>query len=204
MLKMLDKLLYLIEILHQTTTTLADSGVSSSCILLKFYIKPQHVYSLWYTDIVVSYWNSTSNHNEKWYELNWEKVVSYWNSTSNHNAVGDLGFVWLGCILLKFYIKPQQWRCFDVRRFRCILLKFYIKPQLCSPELFWEKSCILLKFYIKPQLIRIFVIELLRCILLKFYIKPQRKRHFAKPRYCCILLKFYIKPQLPPFKSSTR
>ena len=34
-------MLYLIEILHQTTTTPAANGVISGCILLKFYIKPQ-------------------------------------------------------------------------------------------------------------------------------------------------------------------
>ena len=33
--------LYLIEILHQTTTTLYAMLFHASCILLKFYIKPQ-------------------------------------------------------------------------------------------------------------------------------------------------------------------
>ena len=55
--------LYLIEILHQTTTwTLAVSG-GFSCILLKFYIKPQLVRNYYGYSQVVSYWNSTSNHN---------------------------------------------------------------------------------------------------------------------------------------------
>ena len=34
--------LYLIEILHQTTTEVAQPLFWNSCILLKFYIKPQH------------------------------------------------------------------------------------------------------------------------------------------------------------------
>ena len=34
--------LYLIEILHQTTTVLTMFVIALSCILLKFYIKPQH------------------------------------------------------------------------------------------------------------------------------------------------------------------
>ena len=34
-------LLYLIEILHQTTTAQANASLGQSCILLKFYIKPQ-------------------------------------------------------------------------------------------------------------------------------------------------------------------
>ena len=33
--------LYLIEILHQTTTIIACKEMRWSCILLKFYIKPQ-------------------------------------------------------------------------------------------------------------------------------------------------------------------
>ena len=34
-----------------------------------------------------------------------------------------------GCILLKFYIKPQRWKDSLKEPHRCILLKFYIKPQ---------------------------------------------------------------------------
>ena len=34
----------------------------------------------------------------------------------------------------------------------CILLKFYIKPQLCAMVVLNAPCCILLKFYIKPQL----------------------------------------------------
>ena len=47
--------LYLIEILHQTTTKLAAIGSTKSCILLKFYIKPQPVSDLGYVWLVVSY-----------------------------------------------------------------------------------------------------------------------------------------------------
>ena len=60
-------LLYLIEILHQTTTggrrTIQPGGV-------------------------VSYRNSTSNHNVSWCPWKWALVVSYRNSTSNHNFLG--------------------------------------------------------------------------------------------------------------------
>ena len=55
--------LYLIEILHQTTTTEVDKQNMIRCILSKFYIKPQLevIHSL--QPRVVSYRNSTSNHN---------------------------------------------------------------------------------------------------------------------------------------------
>ena len=57
----------------------------------------------------------------------------------------------LGCILSKFYIKPQQAGGDKHRTQSCILSKFYIKPQ---PPLLNSRRpprCILSKFYIKPQ-----------------------------------------------------
>ena len=56
---------------------------------------------------------------------------------------------------------------------RCILLKFYIKPQQAAGPAGPEGCCILLKFYIKPQQRRRFDGWRFGCILLKFYIKPQ-------------------------------
>ena len=55
--------LYLIEILHQTTTRMSRWSIFLRCILLKFYIKPQRSCIWWLGQSVVSYWNSTSNHN---------------------------------------------------------------------------------------------------------------------------------------------
>ena len=100
--------LYLIEILHQTTTPSLLPLPSRSCILSKFYIKPQRqglqcctrfgcILSKFYIkpqpsvlpvvpDIVVSYRNSTSNHNWAGCQLAQFGVVSYRNSTSNHNG----------------------------------------------------------------------------------------------------------------------
>ena len=55
--------LYLIEILHQTTTFPRDKQSTRCCILSKFYIKPQHFLECHHAVGVVSYRNSTSNHN---------------------------------------------------------------------------------------------------------------------------------------------
>ena len=55
--------LYLIEILHQTTTSPAASLPAVCCILSKFYIKPQLHIIHRLQPRVVSYRNSTSNHN---------------------------------------------------------------------------------------------------------------------------------------------
>ena len=77
--------LYLIEILHQTTTdTFAPLSVAC-CILSKFYIKPQLAIHPAADLFVVSYRNSTSNHNFPPRIVCKYGVVSYRNSTSNHN-----------------------------------------------------------------------------------------------------------------------
>ena len=55
--------LYLIEILHQTTTATCDIRNPYCCILSKFYIKPQLIVRAAAVPGVVSYRNSTSNHN---------------------------------------------------------------------------------------------------------------------------------------------
>ena len=85
-------MLYLIEILHQTTTYGIRTWLYSSCILLKFYIKPQLFRIRSYSAIVVSYWNSTSNHNYFGFAPILLYVVSYWNSTSNHNRANRTHF----------------------------------------------------------------------------------------------------------------
>ena len=100
-------MLYLIEILHQTTTAALKPHHTKSCILSKFYIKPQH-FCRWFFEqfccilskfyikpqqllpsafrgYVVSYRNSTSNHNLPGDYVTSTAVVSYRNSTSNHN-----------------------------------------------------------------------------------------------------------------------
>ena len=59
---------------------------TAGCILLKFYIKPQHTANVYNLLYVVSYRNSTSNHNMSHWRATSQGVVSYRNSTSNHNA----------------------------------------------------------------------------------------------------------------------
>ena len=165
--------LYLIEILHQTTTPQRDVLLLLSCILSKFYIKPQLPWPSparpqrcilskfyikpqledppQYVSRVVSYRNSTSNHNSQSYYFREPGVVSYRNSTSNHNRDRDAGNLELRCILSKFYIKPQLVGYAKTEMNRCILSKFYIKPQLDNTTFNAVLGCILSKFYIKPQ-----------------------------------------------------
>ena len=170
--------LYLIEILHQTTTRPPVAYGSVCCILLKFYIKPQLISSIIAALAVVSYWNSTSNHNHSLCCYFPVVVVSYWNSTSNHNTpaavLGSSGVVsywnstsnhntsrsrWSFSRLYLIEILHQTTTAlvFISTPFGCILLKFYIKPQLLHKALKCSRSCILLKFYIKPQHLFLFL-----------------------------------------------
>ena len=120
--------LYLIEILHQTTTVQRIAHPCDSCILSKFYIKPQQSRSQYHLDRVVSYRNSTSNHNIESFRSLCHRVVSYRNSTSNHNT-GD-GFP-VSSTLYLIEILHQTTTRRNVKRSSrcCILSKFYIKPQ---------------------------------------------------------------------------
>ena len=142
------------------------------CILSKFYIKPQLVESAMIVCVVVSYRNSTSNHNNDSVSMTGVSVVSYRNSTSNHNTKP---FFDNFCELYLIEILHQT-TTFTARR----------RASMC---------CILSKFYIKPQQSPRGNRDKLRCILSKFYIKPQPPWPPPLSWYCCILSKFYIKPQ---------
>ncbi len=164
--------LYLIEILHQTTTFLALSvnflGCILSkfyikpqrivrrqssplcCILSKFYIKPQHITPDYLSYRVVSYRNSTSNHNYVHRSFLERKVVSYRNSTSNHNLSGIFTVI-RRLYLIEILHQTTTWTSISIPSSSCILSKFYIKPQLSDMLCVRACCCILSKFYIKPQ-----------------------------------------------------
>ena len=121
--------LYLIEIPHQTTTYSPRDGLPWRCILSKFHIKPQLISS-----IIAAL-----------------AVVSYRNSTSNHNCSHAARPVWT-LYLIEIPHQTTTTRSFFTTLPGCILSKFHIKPQ--PPEIYHEQcaSCILSKFHIKPQL----------------------------------------------------
>ena len=100
--------LYLIEILHQTTTTSTLCVLIICCILSKFYIKPQLSVRLISSQDVVSYRNSTSNHNFSCIHLSLSVLylieILHQTTTGNWEYDDDPS-----CILSKFYIKPQLW-----------------------------------------------------------------------------------------------
>ena len=120
------------------------------CILSKFYIKPQlRRWSKCYY-VVVSYRNSTSNHNSNLQIKVKYGVVSYRNSTSNHNSAGS-PVAPGGLYLIEILHQTTTMVVAIQFRLSCILSKFYIKPQLARQWLMVPCGCILSKFYIKPQ-----------------------------------------------------
>ena len=169
--------LYLIEILHQTTTSRILLSHAICCILSKFYIKPQLIGVLVIKLPVVSYRNSTSNHNSGGSSI---APGGLYLIEILHQTTTSTQLLWLlsGCILSKFYIKPQPGNGYPVASLGCILSKFYIKPQLEAVGQFEKISCILSKFYIKPQQCRGHSSSASGCILSKFYIKPQRRASY--------------------------
>ena len=186
--------LYLIEILHQTTTISLAGFFFKCCILSKFYIKPQRkvVLSLSTIGCILSKFYIKPQRVTPDY-LNYQ-VVSYRNSTSNHN-------VWLSkathkrLYLIEILHQTTTPPLLTLLLSRCILSKFYIKPQPALVGTFGTTSCILSKFYIKPQLRLERELTRCSCILSKFYIKPQPVVYSYGSIPCCILSKFYIKPQ---------
>ena len=217
------------------------------CILSKFYIKPQRPPACVHPRAVVSYRNSTSNHNQLRTVVCGDGVVSYRNSTSNHNPDGDgitrvrvvsyrnstsnhnfqpnTNGTSYGCILSKFYIKPQpileNLAIITVVSYRNSTsnhnltaasrrsLVLYLIEILHQTTTFGcprrpSNGCILSKFYIKPQHALAEFVDEKCCILSKFYIKPQQQTILRWTTKCCILSKFYIKPQLMDNKECRR
>ena len=172
-ISLLRFLLYLIEILHQTTTLRSRKTKGRGCILSKFYIKPQHVCCQIADCPVVSYRNSTSNHNIGAKKRMQRQVVSYRNSTSNHNAGSGNA---RGCAVVSYRNSTSNHNRYQ----QTILQRTVVSYRNSTSNHNYLES------YLRG--IRLYLIEILhqtttpfdlscsleRCILSKFYIKPQQ------------------------------
>ena len=122
------KALYLIEILHQTTTLELEMSAQQRCILSKFYIKPQLRFTLFFQFIVVSYRNSTSNHNSPWHAKLTTKLylieILHQTTTLSRSEVNTHKLY-----LIEILHQTTTASTVNPMRSRCILSKFYIKPQ---------------------------------------------------------------------------
>ena len=187
-------MLYLIEILHQTTTLSLTMFGFPSCILSKFYIKPQLriAYPVEAVGCILSKFYIKP---QLWGVANVvSEVVSYRNSTSNHNRyIRPLkrGLLYLIEILHQtttcnpFYIRWIKLYLIEILHQTTTVTPIYIIPgglylieilhqtTTFDDRLRDRQCCILSKFYIKPQPNPASGVSSIRCILSKFYIKPQ-------------------------------
>ena len=186
--------LYLIEILHQTTTACQRTRHGWCCILSKFYIKPQPGSWGYRVFAVVSYRNSTSNHNYRATATDSGNVVSYRNSTSNHNGTDrGLGPEELYLIEILHQTTTAAW-CARTRS-KLYLIEILHQTTTLGFNSSTRKSLYLIEILHQTTTHCRETLILIRCILSKFYIKPQLARIRSYSAIRCILSKFYIKPQ---------
>ena len=142
--------LFLIPILHQTTTITSITIIRKGCSSFQFYIKPQ----------LSSYQNG------------YKYVVPHSNSTSNHNDYEHYDYP-EGLFLIPILHQTTTCRRGNLLIMRCSSFQFYIKPQLNFLRLLHLKGCSSFQFYIKPQLSNTQVCLHRCCSSFQFYIKPQ-------------------------------
>ena len=213
--------MYLIEILHQTTTIGRLRFIRARCILSKFYIKPQRAWwSVFYGySCILSKFYIKPQLQQAAYDF--VNVVSYRNSTSNHNkweyprrhpglylieilhqttTQSDEYQAGTSCILSKFYIKPQLRLERELAHCSCILSKFYIKPQRAWRSVFYGYVVSYRNSTSNHNHIDTVRVDyMLYLIEILHQTTTQRQQHLRRPS--CILSKFYIKPQLrTPFR----
>ena len=167
--------MYLIEILHQTTTVGLPEAFELCCILSKFYIKPQQIDLVRMLLVVVSYRNSTSNHNiTPFAQLSFRLylIEILHQTTTELNTLTNPPKLYLIEILHQTTTLYGQARS----RNELYLIEILHQTTTNSP---YRGNC-------------------WSCILSKFYIKPQPPLHARKRHRRCILSKFYIKPQPIP------
>ena len=142
--------LYLIEILHQTTTAELLILIPLCCILSKFYIKPQQTFCnrRKLLSCILSKFYIKPQHRAA--RLKRETVVSYRNSTSNHNpfrATRTLRRLYLIEILHQTTTAKLEKKIEEA----LYLIEILHQTTTGHSQCFRCCCCILSKFYIKPQ-----------------------------------------------------
>ena len=156
---------------------LAPLSRGRRCILSKFYIKPQLGRWCECHHVVVSYRNSTSNHNTDALWASSHSVVSYRNSTSNHNVRTRISCI-SGLYLIEILHQTTTGRLAGLQQAQLYLIEILHQTTTGWSTSWLMSGCILSKFYIKPQPATPHPTSFISCILSKFYIKPQRRASY--------------------------
>ena len=189
---------------------------TAGCILLKFYIKPQHTANVYNLLYVVSYRNSTSNHNTLRRFLPAIRVVSYRNSTSNHNIWTDKTDQEM-LYLIEILHQTTTANVYNLLYIPLYLIEILHQTTTGPRSAFAPALLYLIEILHQTttdddharRVYALYLIEILHqtttcsyqlrkwtsCILSKFYIKPQPRNDQPAFTQRCILSKFYIKPQ---------
>ena len=217
--------LFLIPILHQTTTLKRLLCGLLSCSSFQFYIKPQPITASSLFIPVVPHSNSTSNHNVLRRFRSFLLVVPHSNSTSNHNMVARL---WKLTALFLIPILHQTTTRFPAPRYRHLLFLIPILHQTTTLTVRFVHSALLflipilhqtttasLKLYEEQML---FLIPILhqtttgdarvygnaRLFLIPILHQTTTNYRRIRRRKGCSSFQFYIKPQHRNLLSSVR
>ena len=142
--------LFLIPILHQTTTSENNMKTFKSCSSFQFYIKPQPAAGVPSASSVVPHSNSTSNHNVRAMYQKPLYVVPHSNSTSNHNVYCIIACP-LNVVPHSNSTSNHNTTSQTVKMEGCSSFQFYIKPQRDCQNQNKNLRCSSFQFYIKPQ-----------------------------------------------------
>ena len=151
LLRLLWWMLYLIEILHQTTTPISVPALGGMLYLIEILHQTTTSSPRMLLEVLlylIEILHQTTTHQGVAQQRTGLYLIEILHQTTTALWCWNSKSC---CILSKFYIKPQHVRCQVANCPCCILSKFYIKPQplgWCTADSY---RCILSKFYIKPQ-----------------------------------------------------
>ena len=170
----------------------------SRCILSKFYIKPQLSDYAKSSLAVVSYRNSTSNHNDVNATTLHPSVVSYRNSTSNHN----FATCWSDwCCVVSYRNSTSNHNFMECNQKAAELYLIEILHQTTTLHIFHKGPEMLYLIEILHQTTTVLGgnATLVGCILSKFYIKPQLCRTYSIPEAMLYLIEILHQTTTSPY-----
>ena len=186
--------LFLIPILHQTTTLKRLLCGLLSCSSFQFYIKPQPITASSLFIPVVPHSNSTSNHN---FHLQFRVklfVVPHSNSTSNHNVLRRFR----SFLLVVPHSNSTSNHNMVARLWK--LTALFLIPILHQTTTQKQYMTHTLRLFLIPILhqtttTHLYTVRMTSCSSFQFYIKPQHLFSAEKGDTGCSSFQFYIKPQ---------
>ena len=190
----LASVLYLIEILHQTTTRPALPLLLLCCILSKFYIKPQHPFSSTAFCAVVSYRNSTSNHNYSSFIDNLMKLylIEILHQTTTDTRTSSRS---ASLYLIEILHQTTTTNRAAVKNGRLYLIEILHQTTTLCLVVWICAVLYLIEILHQTTTYLAIISHQLLLYLIEILHQTTTKAFTCTPGIRCILSKFYIKPQ---------